>query len=90
MNKGQLIEAVAKDTKLSKAAAGKALDSVIGNIGKALKKGQSVTLIGLGTFKVTKRKARTGRNPRTGEKIRIKASKVPKFKAGAGLKKAVK
>tara|TARA_Y100000588_G_C13930721_1_gene785658 strand:+ start:118 stop:390 length:273 start_codon:yes stop_codon:yes gene_type:complete len=86
MNKGELVAAIADDAGLSGAAAGKALDSVITNITKALKKGDSVTLTGFGTFSVSQRKARTGRNPQTGESIKIKAAKVPKFKAGAKLK----
>ena len=67
-----------------------AIDCVISSITKALKKGDAVTLVGFGTFKVTKRKARKGRNPRTGEEIKIKASKAPKFTAGKSLKEAVK
>ena len=86
MNKGELVAAIAKETGLSNAAAGGALGATITNITKALKKGDSVTLVGFGTFSVSNRKARNGRNPQTGEKIRIKAAKVPKFKAGAKLK----
>ncbi|MEE9504839.1 MAG: HU family DNA-binding protein, partial [Thermodesulfobacteriota bacterium] len=71
-------------------AAGKALNSVIDGITKALKKGDSVTLVGFGTFSVSKRKARKGRNPQTGKEIKIPARKVAKFKAGSDLKKAVK
>jgi len=89
MTKAELIEVIAKDSKVSKAAAGKALNSFITNVTKALKKGNKVTLVGFGTFSVTKRKARKGRNPQTGEAIKIKASKVAKFKAGATLKKAL-
>ncbi len=89
MNKGDLIEAVASAAGLSKKAAGDAVEAVIGNIEKALKKGDSVALIGFGTFSVVKRNARTGINPATGEKIKIKAKKVAKFKAGAALAKAV-
>jgi len=85
MNKAELIEAIANDSKLSKADAGRALDSAIGAISKALKKGDRVALVGFGTFSVTKRAARTGRNPQTGKTIQIKAKKVAKFKAGAEL-----
>jgi DNA-binding protein HU-beta len=90
MNKGELIDAVARDTSVSKATAGKVLDSVIGTVTKSLKKGNRVALAGFGTFSVSKRKARTGRNPQTGRPIRIPAKKVPKFKAGMKLAKAVK
>ena len=89
MNKGELIEAIAKGASLSKKDAGVALDTTLTTIQKALKKGDKVTLIGFGTFSITKRAARTGINPRTGEKIKIKAKKVVKFKAGAALSKAV-
>ena len=86
MNKADLVAAIAKDADISKAAAGAALGSMLANVTKALKKGNTVTLVGFGTFSVSQRKARTGRNPRTGESIKIKAAKVPKFKAGAKLK----
>ena len=89
MNKSELIEAIAKSADLSKAAAEKALDGALNAIKGALKKGSSVTLVGFGTFKVGKRAARTGRNPRTGEPIKIKAARVPKFSAGKALKDAV-
>lgn len=89
MNKGDLIEAVASAANISKKAAGDAVEAVIDSITKALKKGESVALIGFGTFSVVKRNARTGINPATGEKIKIKAKKVAKFKAGAALAKAV-
>ena len=89
MNKAELIDAVADSADLSKAAAGRALDAAIETITKALKKGDTVTLVGFGTFSVRKRAARTGRNPRTGEAIKIKASKVPGFKAGKALKDAI-
>jgi DNA-binding protein HU-beta len=89
MNKADLIEAIAKDVDLSKADAGKALDSLTKRITQSLKKGENVTLVGFGTFSVTKRKARTGRNPQTGETIKIKAKKVAKFKAGKDLLGAV-
>lgn len=82
MNKGELIEQVAKDADLSKAQAGKALDSVITNVVKSLKKGNKVTLVGFGTWSVSKRSARTGRNPQTGAAIKIPAKNVVKFKAG--------
>lgn len=89
MTKAELIEKVAKDAGISKAAAGKAVDSMIDGIKKTLKKGQKVSLVGFGTFSVAKRKARTGRNPRTGETIKIKASKAPKFTAGKAFKDAL-
>ena len=89
MNKSDLVDAIAKSADISKAAAGRALDAAVESIKKALKKGDTVSLIGFGTFKVGKRAARTGRNPRTGETIKIKAAKVPKFTAGKGLKDAV-
>ena len=90
MTKAGLVARMAKDAKISKAAATKALAGAIDEITKSLKKGQSVTLIGFGTFSVAKRKARKGRNPQTGKVITISARRVPKFKAGADLKKAVK
>ncbi|MCM8760490.1 MAG: HU family DNA-binding protein [Candidatus Omnitrophica bacterium] len=89
MNKGELIEAVAKVVS-SKKEAGAAVDAVLNSITASLKKGQPVTLVGFGTFKVAKRKARTGRDPRTGKEIKIPAKKVPVFKAGSKLKNAVK
>ena len=89
MNKSELIDAIAKSAGLSKASAGDALDATLTAIRTTLKKGQSVTLVGFGTFKVGKRAARTGRNPRTGEAIKIRAAKVPKFSAGKALKDAV-
>ncbi len=90
MNKTELIGKLAKDCKLSKASANKALDSFVDGVKKALKKGDKVSLIGFGTFSVTQRKARKGRNPKTGGELKIAARKVPKFSAGQGLKKAVK
>ncbi|MFQ5719150.1 MAG: HU family DNA-binding protein [Acidobacteriota bacterium] len=90
MNKADLIDIIAKDVNLSKADAGRALDSFTKRITQSLKKGENVTLVGFGTFSVTKRKARTGRNPQTGEAIKIKARKVPKFKAGKDLMTAIK
>jgi DNA-binding protein HU-beta len=90
MTKAELVEQMAKDAKISKAAAGKALNGAINAITKALKKGDSVTLVGFGTFSVSRRKARKGRNPQTGKEIKIPARKVAKFKAGAGLRDTVK
>jgi DNA-binding protein HU-beta len=90
MTKQELIEKVAKETGVSKATAGKTIDTIVDSIKTALKKGKKVTLIGFGTFSVSKRKARKGRNPQTGTTIKIAAHKVPKFSAGKGLKDAVK
>jgi len=84
-----LVDAIAKSAEISKAAAARALDATVDSIKKALKKGDTVSLVGFGTFKVGKRAARNGRNPRTGATIKIKAAKVPKFSAGKGLKDAV-
>jgi len=89
MNKGELIDAVAAATDDTKAGAGRAVDAVIESITGALKKGDTVTLIGFGTFKTAKRAARTGRNPQTGAELKISARTVPSFKAGAALKSAV-
>ena len=89
MNKSELINAVADEAGLSKADSARAVDAMTGSISKALQRGDSVSLVGFGTFQVKKRGARTGRNPRTGETIKIKASKMPSFKAGKGLKDAV-
>jgi nucleoid DNA-binding protein len=89
MNKGDLINEVAKVVSTKKEAQ-EAVDCVLSSITKALKKGDTVTLVGFGTFKVTKRKARKGRNPQTGEEIKIKASKAAKFTPGKPLKEAVK
>jgi DNA-binding protein HU-beta len=89
MNKQDLISAVADSSGLTKAEAGKAVEGVFDSITGALKKGDEVRLVGFGTFSVSKRKASTGRNPRTGETMAIKASSQPKFKAGKGLKDAV-
>jgi DNA-binding protein HU-beta len=88
MNKADLIEEVVKVVNTKKEAQA-AVDCVFESITKALKKGDAVTLVGFGTFKAEKRKARKGRNPRTGEEITIKAKKVPKFVPGKGLKEAV-
>lgn len=90
MTKSELIDKIASDAGLSKADAGRALDATLDNIKKALKKNQKVTLVGFGTFGVSKRKARKGRNPRTGAEIKIPATKVPKFTSGKGLKDAIK
>ena len=90
MTKAELITNIAKEAKITKAAAEKALNSFTGNVTKALKKGDKLTLTGFGTFMVAKRKARTGRNPRTGKEIKIAATKVAKFKAGNKLRTAVK
>ena len=89
MNKGELIEKIAKDAKISKVQAGNALNSAIDGVVSSLKKGAKVTLVGFGTFSVGSRKARTGRNPQTGAAIKIPARKVTKFASGAELKKAV-
>ena len=90
MNKADLIAKVANDTSLPKAQATAAVDSVFGAIEGALKDGEEVKLAGFGTFTVAKRAASTGRNPKTGEAIKIPATKLPKFKPGKGLKDAVK
>ena len=89
MNKSEFVDAIAEHAELTKADAGRALDAMVASITKALKKGDTVTLVGFGTFSVRKRAARTGRNPRTGEAIKIKASKNPAFKAGKALKDSV-
>lgn len=89
MNKGDLIDKIAGGAGLTKVQAGEALDSFIGAVQGALAKGDKVTLVGFGTFSVSKRAARVGRNPRTGKEIKIKAKKVAKFKAGAELAKKV-
>ena len=89
MNKTQLIDAIAKAANLKKKDAEAALNATTAAIAEALKKGDSVQLIGFGTFKVTNRKARTGRNPKTGETIQIAASKAPAFVAGKGLKDSI-
>jgi DNA-binding protein HU-beta len=89
MTKAELIAAVAKDCKCSKAVAEKALNSVTNNVTRALKKNDRIALTGFGTFSVSKRRARKGRNPQTGAEINIRACSVPKFKAGKELRKAV-
>lgn len=89
MNKSELIEATAKAADISKAAAERALSGIIEAVVKAVSKGDTVTLVGFGTFKSAKRAARTGKNPKTGEPLKIAATTVPKFTAGAGFKAAV-
>jgi nucleoid DNA-binding protein len=89
VNKSDLIETIAKEADLSKAAAGRALESLLSTIVKSVSKKQDVQLIGFGTFKATQRAARTGKNPRTGAPIKIAAATVPKFSAGAAFKAAV-
>ena len=89
MNKAELVDKVIEATDLNKASASRAVDAVFDSISSALKGGDQVTIVGFGTFSVSSRAERTGRNPQTGESIRIPASKNPKFKAGKGLKDAV-
>ncbi len=89
MNKGELVERIAKDAKLSKTQATNSLNAALKGIEGTLKKGGKVTLVGFGTFSVGKRKARTGRNPQTGNSLKIPARKVAKFSPGAGLRKIV-
>lgn len=89
MNKGDLINQIAADAGLSKAQAGAALNSVLDSVAKTLKKGDKVTLVGFGTFSVSERAARTGRNPQTGKEIKIAAKNVVKFKPGKELASAV-
>ena len=89
MNKAQLIEAVAKNTKMTKVDAENVINNALETIKKSVKKGEDVTLIGFGTFTKTKRKARTGRNPQTGKEIKIPAMTVPKFRPGREFKEAV-
>ncbi len=89
MNKAELIDKVAEATELNRASATRAVEAVFDTIAKVLKNGDTVNLVGFGTFSVGARAARSGRNPRTGETITIPASKNPKFKAGKGLKDAV-
>ncbi len=90
MTKAEIIANMAKEAKITKAAAEKALNSFTGNVTKTLKKGDKLTLTGFGTFMVAKRKARSGRNPRTGKEIKIAATKVAKFKPGNRLRASVK
>ncbi len=89
MNKSELVDAIASESSLSKADAGRALDGVILAVTGALKKGDSVSLVGFGTFQVKARAERQGRNPQTGKAITIPAANIPSFKAGKGLKDAV-
>jgi len=89
MNKAELVEAVAEDAGLSKVDAGRAIDSLLLTVQRTLKKGDEVAITGFGKFSVAHRGARTGRNPQTGAALKIKASKTPKFSAGAALKQAV-
>jgi DNA-binding protein HU-beta len=89
MNKSEFVEAIAKESGLTNADSRKAIEAVITTVEKTLKKGDEIALTGFGKFSVSKRAARTGRNPQTGEAVKIKASKAPKFTAGAGLKTAV-
>jgi DNA-binding protein HU-beta len=89
MNKAQIVSKIADEAKISKAAAEKAIATLTKAITQALRKGDSVTLVGFGTFSVTHRKAREGRNPQTGQKIRIPARKIPRFRPGKALKDAV-
>jgi len=89
VNKTDMIEHIAKQADISKAAAGRALDAFLAGVRGTLKKGGAVTLVGFGTFAVSKRAARAGRNPRTGEAIKIKAAKLPKFRPGKALKDAL-
>jgi len=89
MNKTELIDQIAASAEISKAAAGRALDATVAAVKDALKNGDTVSLIGFGTFYVGERAARTGRNPRTGNTLEIKAAKSPKFRAGKGLKDAI-
>jgi DNA-binding protein HU-beta len=89
MNRSDLVAHIADEAGISKAAADKVVGAFVGGVADALKKGDKVTLVGFGTFDVSSRAARTGRNPQTGEAIQIKASKAPKFKAGKSLKDAV-
>ncbi len=89
MKKSELIDAAAAEADISKAAAGRALDAIMAAVVKAVSKGDTVTLVGFGTFKSSKRAARTGRNPQTGKEIKIAATTVPRFTAGAGFKSAV-
>ena len=90
MQKSDLIGKIANDAGISKAAADRALSSLLSNITKTLKNGDRISLVGFGTFSISKRAARIGRNPQTGAEIKIKATKVPKFSAGKSLKEAVR
>lgn len=90
MNKSELVQHVAVEADLSKSAASRALDATLDAVKQALKANDTVTLVGFGTFYLGDRAARIGRNPRTGEEIKIKAAKIPKFRAGKGLRDALK
>ena len=90
MNKAELVEAIAKDARITKSQAQDALDSFTKNVEKSLKKGKKVTLVGFGTFSTSKRAARTGRNPQTGKPIRIPARRVARFAPGKALKDSVR
>jgi DNA-binding protein HU-beta len=89
VNKADMIEQIAQAAEVSKSAAERAVDALVAAVKSSLKKGDMVTLVGFGSFYVGKRKARTGRNPRTGEAIAIKATRVPRFRAGKALKDAI-
>jgi DNA-binding protein HU-beta len=89
MNKTELIDSVAGEAGITKAAAAKAIEALVGGVERSLKKGNKVTLVGFGTFGISKRKARTGRNPQTGEPIKINAKKVVRFKAGKALEHSI-
>lgn len=90
MNKSELVDHIASSADISKAAATRALDAAMAAVRSTLKKGGTVSLVGFGSFAVTKRAARTGRNPRTGAALKIKAAKIPKFRPGKALKDAIK
>jgi DNA-binding protein HU-beta len=90
VNKSELVDHIATSADISKAAAARALDATLAAVRTTLKKGGTVSLVGFGSFSVTKRAARTGRNPRTGAAIKIKAAKIPKFRPGKALKDAMK
>ena len=89
MNKSEVVDAIVDEADISKAAAGRALDAALGAVRSSLQRGESVSLVGFGTFLVRNRPARTGRNPRTGESVQIAAAKVPAFKPGKALKEAL-
>ena len=89
MNKADLIEYIAQTAEVSKMAAERAVDALVASVKTSLKKGEQVTLVGFGTFYVSERAARKGRNPRTGEAVDIKASRIPRFRAGKALKDAI-
>jgi DNA-binding protein HU-beta len=89
VNKTELIDHIATTADISKASAGRALDAAVGAVTASLKQGQTVTLVGFGSFYVGKRAARNGRNPRTGATIKIEAARIPRFRPGKGLKEAI-